>query len=131
MEHPSVAEAAAIGVPHDIKGEVIVCFVVLKPTMSPVASDQSPVIPGELATGDQQPATQCNVLCEVLKDQVAMVLGKPMRPNYVRFVSALPKTRSAKIVRGAIRRQWLGEPLGDISTVENPQVFDEISRGGM
>jgi acetyl-CoA synthetase len=55
-------------------------------------------------------------------------LGKTLKPERVEFVRMLPKTRSAKIVRGAIRRKVLGEPLGDIASVENPEALDEIGR---
>lgn len=105
IEHNLVAEAAAIGVPHEIKGETVVCFVVLNPG----------TIPSE-------------ALREELKAQIVKHLGKTLKPEALKFVKALPKTRSAKIVRGAIRRKYLGEPLGDISSVENQDTIEEISR---
>lgn len=105
IEHPAVAEAAAIGVPHELKGEAVVCFVVLKP--------------GE---GPSEP------LREALKEQVVKHLGKTVRPEEVKFVRLLPKTRSAKIVRGAIRRTYLGEVPGDVSSIENPDALREIGR---
>jgi len=103
--HPAVAEAAAIGVPHDIKGETVVCFVVLKP--------------GHAAS---------EPLREELREQVVKHLGKTLKPEALKFVRALPKTRSAKIVRGAIRRRWLNQPLGDVASVENPDAIEEIAR---
>lgn len=103
MDNVSVAECAAIGVPHEIKGEGIVCFVVLKPENSP-----SPV------------------LQEELKKQVAAKLGKTLMPDEIRFVKSLPKTRSAKIVRGTIRKKYLGQPLGDLSSIENPEALESI-----
>ena len=54
-------------------------------------------------------------------------LGKTLRPKEVRFVDALPKTRSAKIVRGVIRRRWLGEPVGDLASVENPDAVEAVA----
>lgn len=105
IEHPAVSEAAAIGIPHDIKGETVVCFVVLKPGFTPSES-----------------------LREELKGQVVKHLGKTLRPEEVKFVRLLPKTRSAKIVRGAIKRKYLGQELGDISSVENPAALDEITK---
>jgi acetyl-CoA synthetase len=105
IEHPDVAEAAAIGVPHPLKGESLVCFVVLKPDRSP-----SEPLRGELS------------------EQVVKHLGKTLRPEALRFVRLLPKTRSAKIVRGAIRRKYLGQPAGDVSTIENPDALEEIAR---
>jgi len=103
--HPAVAEAAAIGVPHELKGETVVCFVVLKP--------------GHAAS---------EPLREELREQVVKHLGKTLKPEALRFVRALPKTRSAKIVRGAIRRRWLNQPLGDVASVENPDAIEEIAR---
>jgi acetyl-CoA synthetase len=103
LEHPAVAEAAAIGVPHDIKGETLVCFVVTTPNQK-----QSPELQKELL------------------DQVAKRLGGPLRPEAVHFVNALPKTRSGKIVRGSIRKTYLGEPSGDLSSVENPDALEAI-----
>jgi acetyl-CoA synthetase len=105
IAHPSVLEAAAVGVPHEIKGETVVCFVVLRPGQSP-----------------SEP------LREELREQVVKHLGKTLKPEVLKFVQALPKTRSAKIVRGVIRRRWLNQPLGDVASVENLDAIEEISR---
>ena len=105
IEHPAVAEAAAIGVPDEIKGESVVCFAVLKPKFEPSEK-----------------------LRDELKAQVVKHLGKTLKPEVLKFVKALPKTRSAKIVRGAIRKKYLNEDLGDISSVENQDAIDEITR---
>jgi acetyl-CoA synthetase len=105
IEHEAVAEAAAIGVPHDIKGEGVVCFVVLNPSYK----------------ADEK-------LREELKAQVVKHLGKTLKPEAVKFVKGLPKTRSAKIVRGVIKKKYLGENLGDISSVENHDMIEEIGR---
>ena len=105
IEHAAVVEATAIGIPHTIKGESVVCFVVLQP--------------------DSKPS---DALREELQAQVVKHLGKTLKPEEVKFVRELPKTRSAKIVRGIIRRKHLGEDLGDISSVENPDAIEEISR---
>ena len=104
IEHKAVSEAAAIGVPDKLSGERIVCFVTLKPGNSP--SEE---------------------LRKELVEHVTRALGKTMRPSELRFVAALPKTRSAKIVRRAIKAQYLGQELGDISTVENPDAIAAIS----
>ena len=104
-EHPAVQESATIGVPDELKGEAVVCFVVLKPGNEPSEK-----------------------LREELKQQVVKHLGKTLLPKELKFVKALPKTRSAKIVRGAIRRKYLGKDVGDISTVENPEAIEEIIR---
>ena len=102
IEHAQVSEAAAIGVPHEIKGETIVCFVVLK------NGDPNETLRGELS------------------DQVVKALGKTLRPEKVLFVEALPKTRSAKIVRGAIKKIYLGEADVDISSIENPTLLEDV-----
>ena len=101
--HPAVSEAAAIGVPHEIKGEVIVCFAVLRPGYDP-----SDALSGELKT------------------TAASLLGKALTPDDVRFVRDLPKTRNAKIMRRVIRARFLGLDPGDLSSLENPQAVEEI-----
>jgi acetyl-CoA synthetase len=106
MEHPSISEAAAVGVPDEVKGEEVACFVVLKPNVE--ASEN---------------------LREALKDQVASVMGKTFRPRDVRFVRQLPKTRSGKVVRRLIRSRLLGKTeLGDLSTLDNPEALDDITK---
>ena len=101
LDHPAVVEAAAIGIPHEIKGEVAWLFCGLKP--------------GAEADADG------------VKAVVASALGKAFAPERVLFVSALPKTRSAKIVRRAVRATALGEDPGDLSTLENPDTLKEIA----
>jgi acetyl-CoA synthetase len=105
VAHPAASEAAAIGVPDDLKGESVVVFVVLK-----------------------QGAKESEALREELARAVVLVLGKTLRPKEVRFVDLLPKTRSAKIVRGVIRDRWLGRPVGDLASVENPDAVDAVLR---
>ena len=102
LDHPSVAEAAAIGVPHEVKGETAWLFCALKP-------------------GAEEDA-------DGIKAAVVAVLGKAFAPDRVLFVTALPKTRSAKIVRRAVRAKALGEDPGDLSTLENPEVLEEIAQ---
>jgi acetyl-CoA synthetase len=102
--HPAVSEAAAIGVPDDLKGTELVCFVVLHPGTK---------------EGDS--------LRLELVDQVVVALGKVDRPRAVYFVDDLPKTRSAKIVRRLIRARHLEEDdLGDLSSIANPEALDSI-----
>jgi acetyl-CoA synthetase len=106
VAHPAVQEAAAIGVPHEVKGEAIVVFAILKP--------------------DSQ-ATEA--LRDEIRDTVAAHLGRPLRPDRVLFVADLPKTRNAKIMRRVIRARFLGRAdLGDLSSLENPAAVDEIGR---
>jgi acetyl-CoA synthetase len=104
--HPLVAEAAVIGVPDELKGTAMVAFCVL--------------------TIDRHADFKSAALEEELKKLVAEAQGKPLKPNRVLFVSALPKTRNAKVMRRVIRAAYLGEDAGDLSALENPQAFEEI-----
>jgi acetyl-CoA synthetase len=101
VDHPAVREAAAIGVPHPVKGETAWIFCCL--------------VPGAEVTADEIAA------------HVAADLGKAFKPGRVLFVDALPKTRSAKIVRRAVRATALGEDPGDLSSLENPEALDDIA----
>jgi acetyl-CoA synthetase len=101
VSHPSVAESAVVGVPDATKGESIWCFC---------------VAPG--GAGDET--------AEELRELVAAELGRPFKPSRVVFVEALPKTRSAKILRRAVRAVAIGEDPGDLSSAENPQALDAI-----
>jgi acetyl-CoA synthetase len=100
-----VAESAAIGVPDEIKGEAIWCVVVPKPG---VEADEP--------------------LANELRRLVAEHLGASFRPSKVLFVSELPKTRSAKILRRAIRATVMHEDAGDLSSLENPSALESIAR---
>jgi acetyl-CoA synthetase len=104
VAHPAVSEAAAVGIPHEVKGEVAWVFCV--------------PMPGQ---------TGCESLALEVKALVAADLGKAFAPERVVFVDALPKTRSAKIVRRAVRATVLGESPGDLSSVENPDALDGIA----
>jgi acetyl-CoA synthetase len=101
--HDAVAESAAIGVPHDVKGAEVVAFVVLTPS-----AEESDALRGRL-------------LQTVVDD-----LGKPLKPREILFVDALPKTRNAKVLRRLIRAAYLGEDLGDTSSLETPDAIDAI-----
>jgi acetyl-CoA synthetase len=99
--HANVAESAVVGVPDEIKGEAIWCFV--------VAKGQPPEnLPRELS------------------DLVAEHLGKAFRPSRVIVVDELPRTRSAKILRRAIRAAVIGNEPGDLSSLENPSSLETI-----
>jgi acetyl-CoA synthetase len=103
IDHPAVAESAAVGVPHDVKGEAIWCFVVAKPGFERTAE-----------------------LGAELSNVVSGHLGKSFKPDRIVFVDELPKTRSAKIVRRAIRATVLREDPGDLSSLENPAALEKI-----
>jgi acetyl-CoA synthetase len=104
VSHPAVAEAAAVGVPHDVKGEVAWVFCV--------------AVPG---------TTGCESLALEVRSLIAADLGKAFAPDRVVFVDALPKTRSAKIVRRVVRATALGDDPGDLSSVENPEAVAAIA----
>jgi acetyl-CoA synthetase len=95
VSHPAVAEAAAIGKPDPVKGEHVKVFIILKNGVQ--ASDS---------------------LAKELKMHVRSVVGPLATPDEIEFVPSLPKTRSGKIMRRVIRAQELGEPVGDISTLD-------------
>jgi acetyl-CoA synthetase len=101
---PAVLEAAAVGVPDDLKGEVLWVFVVPKPGV----------------TADDALRTE-------VRDAVVRALGPSFKPAQVRFTRALPKTRSAKILRRAIRATVTGNPPGDLSGLEDPGALDAIA----
>ncbi len=103
VAHPAVQEAAAIGVPHEVKGEAVTVFCVL--------------IPGTEASEG---------LAEEVRQTVGRSLGAALRPEVVRFVGELPKTRNAKIMRRVIRAAYLGLPAGDVSALENPAAVTAI-----
>ena len=101
--HPSVIEAAVIGVPDDLKGSEVVAFVVLKPG----------------AQGSEG-------ITKELNNMIVHSLGKPFTPREYRFVKDLPKTRNAKVMRRMIRAAYLGQDPGDTSSLVNPEIIDEI-----
>ena len=104
VAHAQVSEAAAVGVPDSIKGEALVCFCVLKNSQN--------------ASGD---------VAQELKQSVARDLGKALTPREIIFVTDIPKTRNAKVMRRIVRAAYLGEKLGDTSALENPSAIDAIT----
>lgn len=95
VSHPSVAEAACIGLPHEVKGNSIKAFVVL--------------CEGKEATEELE---------DELRDHVGVHLSKIARPDSIEVVDKLPKTRSGKIMRRLLKAKELGQPIGDTSTLE-------------
>ena len=95
VSHPSVAEAAAIGLPHEVKGNAIHAYVMLRAGVE--KSDK---------------------LAEDLRNHVSHEMGPIAKPEHITFVDSLPKTRSGKIMRRLLRARALGQPEGDISTLE-------------
>jgi acetyl-CoA synthetase len=103
MDHEAVLESAVIGVPDKLKGSDIVCFVILKDEYAP--SDE---------------------LKMNLSQHVTKIMGKNLRPKAIEIVPDLPRTRSMKIVRKAIRTKYMESDPGDLASVENPQALDYI-----
>jgi acetyl-CoA synthetase len=95
--HPAVLESAAVGVPDELKGQCLVCFITLRPghAVSP-----------ELSTA--------------LTSLITSALGKPLAPKRIHVVPELPKTRNGKLMRRLIRSAYLHQPLGDTSALDNP-----------
>ena len=97
-QHPAVVECAVVAAPHDIKGEVPVAFVTLKP--------------GYKASGELE---------NELKQQVVKVIGPTARPDRIIIVDDLPKTRSGKIMRRILKALTRNQPIGDVTTLMNPE----------
>jgi len=103
IKHPAVAEAAVIGAPDPVKGEVPVAAVVLK--------------------AGYQPSEQLRKeLIELIRTQI----GPIATPKTVLFVRKLPKTRSGKIMRRLLKDIMEGRPLGDTTTLEDPTAVEEL-----
>jgi acetyl-CoA synthetase len=107
VAHASVTEAAVIGVPDELKGTVLVAFCVL------------------MSNGAEHDEKE---LAANLRESVGAELGKPLRPSRIIFVTALPKTRNAKVMRRVIRAAYLNEDAGDLSALENPAAVEEIRK---
>jgi acetyl-CoA synthetase len=105
VRHESIVEAAAIGVPHEVKGSELVLFAVTKPGVG-----------------------RSDSLRQELHEMVVAEMGKPLAPKAILFVSDLPKTRNAKVMRRMIRAAYLGQELGDTSSLVNPAAVDEIRK---
>ena len=103
VAHPKVIEAAAIGVPDEIKGNRVVVLCVLAPESDPSKD-----------------------LEQLLKDLVSKSLGKPLKPSQILFVHDLPKTRNAKVMRRMVRAAYLGIDPGDTSSLVNPESLTAI-----
>jgi acetyl-CoA synthetase len=106
-EHPNVVESAVVGFPHDVKGNALHAFVIVRSR-----EDNNETLKNEL------------------RALVAKTIGPIAKPDRIQVVSGLPKTRSGKIMRRILRKLAAGEydQLGDVSTLLNPEVVEEIKR---
>jgi acetyl-CoA synthetase len=106
VAHPRVAEAAVVGKPHEIKGESVFAYVVLR---------------------GSRPGGDSGALTKELRDWVGEQLGPIAKPDDIRFADNLPKTRSGKIMRRLLRAVANNEELTqDVSTLENPAILDQL-----
>ncbi|MFI5416362.1 MAG: acetyl-CoA synthetase, partial [Nitrososphaerales archaeon] len=103
VSNKAVAEAAVCGIPHEVKGEAIISFVVLKEGVAPTMQ-----------------------LKEELTNHIKKTIGPIAAPDQLYFVKKLPKTRSGKIMRRLLKAMAKNEPIGDISTLEDEASVDEI-----
>lgn len=107
VSNPLVAEAAVVGKPHDVKGESVVAYVVLK--------------------GARPNAEEAKNIVANLRDWVGKEIGPIAKPDEIRFGDNLPKTRSGKIMRRLLRSLARGEEItSDISTLDNPAILDQL-----
>ncbi|MEQ1525221.1 MAG: acetate--CoA ligase [Gallionella sp.] len=108
VANPLVAEAAVVGKPHEIKGEAVVAFVVLKGAR-----------PDDSAKAKE--------IADTLRNWVAKEIGPIAKPDEIRFGDNLPKTRSGKIMRRLLRVIAKGEEITqDVSTLENPSILEQL-----
>jgi acetyl-CoA synthetase len=105
VSHPAVAEAAVIGISHEIKGQAVAAFVTPR---------------GGAQAGD--------TLANELREHVAQKIGAIARPDKIYFTAELPKTRSAKIMRRLLRDVAEGRVLGDTTTLTDPTILAEIKQ---
>jgi acetyl-CoA synthetase len=108
VAHPAVLEAAAVGVPHELKGEVVILFCVLRPNETDDAG-----------------------LRAAISAQVVAQMGKALKPEAVVVVPLLPRTRSGKVMRRVARAAYLGTDPGDLSTLDNPLAVEAIRAVGL
>jgi acetyl-CoA synthetase len=103
VAHPAVAEAAVVGVPHEVKGQAIGAFVTLRDGVEP-----------------------SEALADEIRQQVVQGIGAIARPDQLLFTADLPKTRSGKIMRRLLRDIAAGNVLGDTTTLADPSVVAEL-----
>jgi len=105
VSHPAVAEAAVVGIPHELKGQALAAFVTPKETHSATHELESD-----------------------LKDHVVRKIGAIARPERIIFTGELPKTRSGKIMRRLLRDIANGRVLGDMTTLADPDILGSLKK---
>jgi acetyl-CoA synthetase len=109
-EHPAISEAAVVGYPHDVKGNAVYAYAICY----------------------EKPKDEEKLRGEI-RDVVSKIIGPIAKPDKIQFVSGLPKTRSGKIMRRILRKIAEGETsnLGDITTLTDPNVVEDIKNGAL
>ena len=107
ISHDNISDAASIAIPDSITGEAIVVFFVER-------------------NDTQEERISSDEITEIISEKI----GKIAKPKHVFRLSDLPKTRTGKIMRRVLKSKLLGTDLGDISSIENPKVLDEINKLG-
>ena len=102
VDHPAVAEAAVVGIQHEIKGTAVAAFVIIKES--------------------QKDKVNAETIVDELKEHVVQKIGAIARPEKILLTSELPKTRSGKIMRRLLRDVAEGRALGDVTTLADPTV---------
>ena len=105
ISHEKISDAASIAIPDDITGEAIVVFFV----------------------ADNKDDSN---LEKTVSDFISQKIGKVAKPKFVFQLTDLPKTRTGKIMRRLLKSKLLGKELGDLSSLENPQILDEVPKIG-
>ena len=108
-EHPGVVETAVVGFPHDIKGQGIYAYVILQKGQD----------------------NDLEKLKKEINEYITKIIGPIAKPDVVQIVPGLPRTRSGKIMRRILRKiaSQDASNLGDVSTLLNPEIIDEIKKG--
>ena len=105
ISHKKISDAASIAIPDELTGEAIVVFYVSDNPLEKISESE-------------------------ILDYLSEKIGKLAKPKHVFQISDLPKTRTGKIMRRLLKSKLLGHDLGDLSSLENPQILDEISKIG-
>jgi acetyl-CoA synthetase len=112
VDHPAVAEAAVVGITHELKGTAIAAFVTIKD--------------GHGGAGAGVPGGEAVEMAQELKEHVVTKIGKIARPDEILFTADLPKTRSGKIMRRLLRDIAEGKAVGDTTTLADPAVIGRL-----
>ena len=120
IDHESVNQAAAVGVPDDTTGTAVVLYVIVDGGQDP------PSASGTSSRPVEDSVDETDALREEIRALIGEELGKPFRPREVLFVDEFPKTQSGKIIRRAVQATCTGEDLGDMSSIENPEALEGL-----